>query len=107
MDLMAMSDPAVLEEIGARIQRHRLNRNVTQEELADHAGVSRTLVQNLERGRGCTLRGLVRILRALELLPQLEVFLSDPGPSPLQLARLSGHTRRRASGSRGRGAGED
>jgi len=102
-----MSDPTILEEIGSRLQRHRLNRDVTQQDLARHAGVSRTLVQNLESGRGCTLKGFVRVLRALELLPQLEVFLRDPGPSPLQLARLAGRSRRRASGSRGHGEGED
>ncbi len=100
MDLTLMSDPAILNELGARVQRHRLNRNITQDDLADHAGVSRTVVQRLEQGRGCTLKGFVRILRALDLLPQLAAFLPDPGPSPLQLARLAGRTRRRAAGPR-------
>jgi DNA-binding XRE family transcriptional regulator len=36
---------------GARVQRHRLNRNITQDDLAAHAGVSRTVVQRLEQGR--------------------------------------------------------
>lgn len=100
MDPTLMSDPAILAELGARVQRYRLNRNITQDDLAAHAGVSRTVVQRLEQGRGCTLKGFVRILRALDLLPQLVEFLPDPGPSPLQLARLAGRTRRRAAGPR-------
>jgi DNA-binding XRE family transcriptional regulator len=100
MDFSIMSDPSILAELGARVQRHRLNRNITQDDLAAHAGVSRTVVQRLEQGRGCTLKGFVRILRALDMLPQLAVFLPDPGPSPLQLARLAGRARQRAAGSR-------
>ena len=100
MDPTLMSDPAILAELGDRVQRYRLNRNITQDDLAAHAGVSRTVVQRLEQGRGCTLKGFVRILRALDLLPQLVEFLPDPGPSPLQLARLAGRTRRRAAGPR-------
>jgi putative transcriptional regulator len=101
MEYSTMSDQAILAELGARVQRERLNRNTTQGELADHAGVSRTVVQNLEQGRGCTLGGLIRLLRGLDLLAQFDAFLPDPGPSPLQLARLAGRARQRATGSRG------
>ena len=97
-----MTDQAILTDLGARVQRERLNRNTTQAELADRAGISRTVIQNLEQGRGCTLAGLIRILRALDLLAQFDAFLPDPGPSPLQLARLAGRTRQRASRARGR-----
>ena len=96
-----MSDKAILAELGERVHRERLNRNTTQVELSRHAGVARTVVQHLESGNGCSLEGLVRILRALGLLDQLDAFLPDPGPSPLQLAKLHGKQRRRASGQRG------
>ncbi len=102
-----MTDHAILVELGSRVQRERLNRNITQADLARHAGVSRTLLQNLEKGNGSTLTGVVRVLRALTLLPQLDAFLPDRGPSPVQLARLAGKPRRRATGSRGTGREED
>ena len=101
MKLLGMSDKAILAELGERVHRERLNRNTTQVELSRRAGVARTVVQHLESGNGCSLGGLVRILRALGLLDQLDAFLPDPGPSPLQLAKLRSKQRRRASGQRG------
>ena len=100
MDFRTMSDKAILTELGERVSRQRLNRNVTQTDLAEKAGVARIVVQRLEGGRGCTLENLIRILRALELLDQLDAFLPEPGLSPLQLAKFRGRERLRAVGRR-------
>jgi putative transcriptional regulator len=102
MDFEAMSEKAVLEELGRRIQTHRLNANLAQAEVASKAGVSRRALQNLESGRGCALPLLIRVLRAMGKLGQLEAFLPEPGLSPIQLAKLKGRERRRASFPRGR-----
>jgi hypothetical protein len=65
--------------------------------------VSRRVVLDLERGKGCGLSSLIEILRALRKLDQLDAFLPDPGISPLQLAKLRGRERQRASGRRTKG----
>jgi transcriptional regulator with XRE-family HTH domain len=96
MNFEAMSEKAVLEELGRRIQTQRLNENLAQAEVASKAGVSRRALQNLESGRGCTLSLLIRVLRAMGKLGQLEAFLPEPGLSPIQLAKLKGRERRRA-----------
>ena len=101
MKFMAMADKAVLAELAERIQRERLNQNITQRDLWERAGVSKKVVQQLETGNGCTLDSLIKILRALGRLDQLDALLPDPGISPIQLARMAGRQRRRASGSRG------
>jgi transcriptional regulator with XRE-family HTH domain len=98
-----MNSQAVLKEIGVRTRRERLNQNLTQETLAQRAGVSRRVVLDLERGKGCGLSSLIEILRALRKLDQLDAFLPDPGISPLQLAKLRGRERQRASGRRTKG----
>ena len=104
MNFGNMSDKAMLAEMGGRISRRRLNRNITQNDLARQAGVARIVVQRLEGGRGCTLENLIRILRALGLLEQLDFFLPDQGLSPLQIAKSRGNERLRATGRRrGRG----
>lgn len=103
MKFNSMNNRAVLKEIGVRIRRERLNQNLTQETLAKLAGVSRRVVLDLEAGKGCGLGSLIEILRALRKLDQLDTFLPDPGISPLQLARLRGHERQRASGRRIKG----
>lgn len=100
MKTEAMSDSAVLVEIGRRLQLHRLNLNLTQEAVAGKAGISRRALQNLENGNSCTLTVLIRTLRALGKLNAMDAFLPEPGLSPLQLAKLKGRVRRRASGGR-------
>ncbi len=55
-------------KIGARIQRFRLERCMSQENLAEAAAVSRVYVSNLERGeKGISLETFVSILNALEI----------------------------------------
>lgn len=93
-----MSDKAILKILGERVNRQRLNQNITQIELARGAGVARIVVHRLENGLGCKLENLIRILRGLRLLEQLNTFLPEPGISPIQLAKLKGHERQRASG---------
>jgi transcriptional regulator with XRE-family HTH domain len=93
----AMSDTAVLGEIGWRLQVYRLNLNLSQADVAERAGVSRRTLQKLESGQSCTLTLLIRILRALSRLDALDAFLPEPGLSPIQLAKLKGRERQRAS----------
>ena len=102
MNLTELSDSAILAELGERMRRERLNQNRTQAELAAAASVGLNVVKRLETGGGCTLPSLVRILRALGKLDELDRFLPEPGLSPLELARLEGRKRKQASGNRGK-----
>jgi transcriptional regulator with XRE-family HTH domain len=96
------SDAAVLKELGTRLSRNRLERNMSQAQLALEAGVSKTTVERLEAGRSVKLESFVRILRALGQLELLDRLLPEPLPSPIQRARLHGKRRQRATGRRGR-----
>ena len=97
-----MNDSAILDLLGERVKQERLNQNITQAELAQRAGINRIVLTSLENGRGCTLANMIRILRILGRTGQLDLFLPEPGVSPVQLAKLSGQQRREASGRRGR-----
>lgn len=101
------SDEAILDAIGSRLRTERLNRNLTAEDVADRAGVSALTVYNVERGGNPSLRTLIRILRALDLVGRIDALLPETPVSPIQLARLQGRRRRRATGSRGRDRSED
>ncbi len=96
---------AIAEEFGERLKRARLNRDMTQSEVAERAGVSRLAVLNAEKG-DVRLKVLVAILSALDLAGQLDLFLPSQDVSPIQLARLKGKTRQRASGQRKTGTAE-
>jgi len=102
MNLSAMTDTAIQSMLGERIKVERLNQNRTQMEIARAAGVGIKLVERLENGSGCHLRNLIKILRALGKIDQVDSLLPEPGISPLVLARLAGRQRKGASGGRGR-----
>ena len=99
MELYGLSDKAILKEMGHRLKRKRLELNLTQADLAKTAGLNRTTISEAERGISFSVQTLIQILRALHALDQIDAFLPDPGLSPLQLAKLKGLERRRASGS--------
>lgn len=101
-NLNELSDAAIVQLLGERIQKERLNQNMTQTELAERTGINRIVLTRLEGGRGCTLGSFIRILRSLGKLEHLDLFLPEPGISPIQLAKLGGHERREAAGKRGR-----
>jgi len=99
-----LSDLAILEVLGERVKMERLNQNMTQMDLARRAGINRIVLTRLENGKGCTLGSFIRILRSLGKIDHLDMFLPEPGVSPIQLARRAGKQRQEASGKRGRPA---
>ena len=92
-----MNTEQALHEIGERVKRHRLNRNLSQKEVAKRSGIGLASVARLEDGKGSTLANLVRVLTALGALDSLDLFLPMPPISPIQMAKLHGKERRKAS----------
>ncbi len=97
MSLYGMSDRAILREIGRRLKQKRLDKNVSQQKLAESAGLNRATVSEIEQGNPFAMLTFIQILRALDALEELDSLLPDPGISPLQLAKMKGKARRRAS----------
>ena len=96
------TDEAILQRLGERLARQRLRVDMTQEQLAHEAGVSRRTVARLESGESTQLTNLVRVLRALDLLDELAEALPGAGPTPMELVRDQGRKRQRASGKTSR-----
>ena len=93
-----MSDEALLKELGQRVARHRLERNLSQAQLAEQAGISKRTLERLESGAAATQLSLfLRVLRQLDLLERLELLIPEPQPSPLALLELQKGGRKRAS----------
>jgi len=97
MSAKEKSPAAISEELGERLKQARLNANLTQSALAEQAGLSRKVVINAEKGK-VQLQALVAMLQVLQLTQQLDNFLPKPALSPIQLAKLQGKQRQRASG---------
>ncbi|MBK9305199.1 MAG: helix-turn-helix transcriptional regulator [bacterium] len=95
--LSGASDDAVLVELGSRIARYRLNQNLTQDMLASEAGVSKRTLQRIEHGHSAQATQWIRLLRALDLLENIESLIPEPVMSPIQQVKMLGKERRRAS----------
>ena len=96
-ELTAMTDTAIVNQICAGLKQMRLNKNISQEELAAKGGIDRTTISRIERGRAGTLLSLVQILRALDRLDILDVFKEEPEISPLKLLKTEERKRKKAS----------
>lgn len=102
-----LTNDAILQELGKRLERHRIARNLTQDQLADQAGIGRATLQRLESGDSVQLSSLVKLLRALALLGALDAAIPEPAERPIaQLERQQRSARTRASGRRGGHADE-
>jgi DNA-binding XRE family transcriptional regulator len=91
-----MSDLALTVHIGDFVKHHRLEQNKTQDMLAHAAGISRSTLSLLERGKTVTLATLIQVLRVLDQLQIMDVFAVQQSISPLALAKIEREKRKRA-----------
>ena len=99
-DWYSMSDPAILKELCGILKQVRLHQNMTQEELAERAGLSRSAISKMETGKSTVeLLTLIQVLRALQLLHLLDTWKVKATLSPLMVAKFTTKGRVRASGS--------
>jgi len=98
IDFSIASSDAVAVSLGERLEQIRLSRNISQQDLAAEAGVSRSTIARLGvPGKGISLDSFICILQALKLTDRLEELLPDPSSPPPESARSGVGERRRAS----------
>ena len=84
-ELQFKSTVELQRELGRRIRRLRLSRNLDQRTVAERGGITRAALQNLEAGRGSSVRTLLRTLKALNYLEGIEILAPEPAVNPLAL----------------------
>ena len=78
-------DAEILREIGGRLARARIARELTQADIALRAGVSKRTVERIESGASTQTANWVRLMRALGLLDALDAAIPAGRLSPLAL----------------------
>jgi transcriptional regulator with XRE-family HTH domain len=92
------TDEVILSELGGRLAKIRLDRNLTQAQLATQAGVSKRTVERLEAGTvGTQLSGFIRVCRVLNVLERFDLFVPELVPGPVEQLKMAGRKRQRAS----------
>jgi transcriptional regulator with XRE-family HTH domain len=81
--------------IGERIKQYRLNQNLSQESLANLAGLSRNAVVNSEKG-GSGLDTYIAIMNALGRIDVFEAAFPEESVSPIQMVERNKRKRQRA-----------
>lgn len=95
-----LTDTAILQLLGERLERFRIEMGLTQSELAQQAGVGKRTVERIESGMGAGLQQLIRVLRVLKLAEGLNALVPELPPSPMAELKLRGRQRRRAAHAR-------
>ncbi|MBP1539546.1 MAG: helix-turn-helix transcriptional regulator [Prevotella sp.] len=102
-DIYMLSDSAIFAKIGSRLKDVRLKQNITQQSLAESAGVSLSSLKKIEKGEIGSLDSLIRVLRTLGKLEVLQPLVDEEQLSPSEYYELvqsntANHQRRRAVG---------
>ncbi|TLP55935.1 transcriptional regulator [Parasedimentitalea maritima] len=83
-------------EIGERLARLRLSRNVTQAVLAGQAGIGVRTLRRLEGGEPSTLDTFLRVIAALDLEEAILSALPEGQIRPIERISGKGNERQRA-----------
>ena len=93
-----LTDAAIRGRLGENLKGVRLKQNITQQRLAEEAGVSLSTVKKLEKGEIGSFDAFLRILRTLGRLDVLGALVEEPQLSPneyYELVQKAGARRRK------------
>jgi len=87
MDWNSLSNADVVSEIGIRLKKERINKKLTQRQLAGKAGIRLFTVKKKKKGNSVSVNMLVAVMRVLRLLSNLELLLPEQQISPVALLK--------------------
>jgi len=96
IDFVTATSDQIEAALCKRLESIRLSRNITQQQLAEEAGVSTRTIRRLEKGQGVSLDTFIRVLSALRVQHSLESLLPDPTVRPIERVGPGTGERKRA-----------
>ena len=100
LPLLAKSDLEIVMIICQALKQMRINKNISQQEIAERSGLDRTTISRMESGKSVSLLTLVQILRALDMLEVINVFKAYHIESPIKRLKEEEKKRKRAGKSK-------
>jgi transcriptional regulator with XRE-family HTH domain len=80
--------------LGIHLRALRLRQSLTQQQLAERAGLALGAVKNAERGRGARVKTVLRMLKALGRADWIDTLAPEISVSPLQMLRSTAERQR-------------
>ena len=99
-DYNSMSDDRLALMLGEFIKYHRIEKNLSQEELGTSAGLSRPTISLMERGKSMNMNSVIRVLRVLDLLFVFDSVRVSQKVSPMELLKMQEKQRKHSSKKR-------
>ena len=87
-DIYMLADSIILNRIGSHLKAVRLKQNITQQSLADAAGVSLSSLKKIEKGEIASFDSFLRVLRTLGKLDVLQPLVDEEQLSPSEYYNL-------------------
>ena len=75
---------SLLEAIGDKLNKVRIQQGMQNSELAEASGVSRATLTNLWAGQPVKLDTLLRVMRALGQRSLIQALIDTPEPTPME-----------------------
>ena len=100
LQLLAKSDLEIVMIICQALKQVRINKNISQQEIAERSGLDRTTISRMESGKSVSLLTFVQILRALDMLEVIHVFKAYQIESPIKRLKEEEKKRKRAGKSK-------
>lgn len=91
------TDLQILKVIGSRLSRLRVDSGLTQQDLSKRSGVSKSTIERMESGKSTQLSTLVKVLRELRLLNNLDILIPEQKLTPVDYLNHKRKDRKRAS----------
>lgn len=88
-DIYALTDNAILAQIGQELKKTRVRQNLSQQALASASGLSAFSISQMENGHNTSLMSLVMVLRALNRLDVFEELFKEKPISPIALSEYA------------------
>jgi transcriptional regulator with XRE-family HTH domain len=80
-----LTDPRIQQVLGGRLRSYRKAAGLSLQQLAARSGLAPLTIHAAEHGGNFTIRTLLRVLRALDRLEQVDALLPPMPRSPLDL----------------------
>ena len=71
------SDKEIIRKCGLKLKSLRLGANLSQTELAQKTGMSRSSIAEIEKGRNFSIASLIAISRVVQILDEFDFFLKE------------------------------
>lgn len=73
----SLSDKELIRKWGEKLKSLRIGANLSQTDLANKTGMSRSSIAEIEKGRNFSICSLISISRVLDILNEYEFFLKE------------------------------